>query len=141
MMYGIVRACAAHDRVHKNLLLLGIIEDCATPPQYPHVPAHCIFRYSLFFDPQRERLRGCAFERGSMKIDVAGPRPVLLHDAIDLSERRRLLLGLTKAEYHEQASRNYPDDCYNTPGVFNARLPTHPNSSRPFGRSVPPQFA
>src|SRR5262249_25804502 len=70
-------------------------------------------------------------ERGGVKVDIAGPRPILLHEAVNLAESRWLLFfaEVAEAEHHDQPSHNDSDDRYyryQRPSKFHARPPTGP---------------
>jgi hypothetical protein len=58
--------------------LFGFLYRCQTPPQLGHLLSHRIFHDLFFLNSEDELLRGCAFERGWVKIDVAGSGPILL---------------------------------------------------------------
>jgi hypothetical protein len=108
--------------------LLGFFQSCKSPTQFHNILAHCVFGYFLFFNPQGKRLGRCTFERGGVKIDIAGPRPILLQDAIDVTERCGLLFLFVKAGHYYQPPHNDPDDPdddrYESPPKFHARLPS-----------------
>src|SRR5258708_18916992 len=97
---------------------LTFLQGCEPPTQFCDLLTYRTFRYSLFLDQKPEGLgRGGFKGRGmrGMEVDVAGPLPILLQGPINPTERHQFLVGLAKAEHHDQPPHQY-SNCYDDPG-------------------------
>ncbi len=110
---------------------LAFLKGCEPPTQFYDILTRRTFDYSLFFDPKPEGLGRWAFNGRNMEVDVAGPHPILLQDAMDLTERHYFLSTLAIAEHHDRPTHQC-SNCHDDPGKT---FHTDPNLQTVRGRS------